>query len=206
MLERRAGGHVLGSSGHLPKIKHSSRGHSSMTGSIQVQCQSCRRREELPHSWYTYKGPWRCSSCGATHEVHTNFGSLSSMKLTDRFPPRPFSGPKTIGIDIREALTAFNAFAPRASAVMIRRALERACDDKGAQGHDLAAKIQYLHKTKGLFDRQHVALATATRLFGNMGAHPPDDPLEDLDDDTARRALDLGLYLLEQMYLFSKKM
>jgi hypothetical protein len=60
--------------------------------------------------------------------------------------------------------------------------------------------IKDLHQRIGLFDAAHVSVATGTRLFGNFGAHPNDDLLEDLTDDEARRALDLGTYLISKMY------
>ena len=83
---------------------------------------------------------------------------------------------------------------------MIRRALERACNEKGASGDQLWKKIRDLHDRLGIFDSAHYALATATRHFGNFGAHPNDDLLEDLSDDDARRALDLGIHLISKIY------
>jgi hypothetical protein len=83
---------------------------------------------------------------------------------------------------------------------MIGRALERSCNEKAAKGKTLCQKIEDLHKRVGLFDPAHLALATAARHFGNYGAHPSDDLLEDLSDDEARRALDLGIHLINEMY------
>jgi hypothetical protein len=60
--------------------------------------------------------------------------------------------------------------------------------------------IKDLHDRVGLFDRAHVALATAARHFGNFGAHPNDDLLDDLTDEEAQRALDLGVHLINSMY------
>jgi Domain of unknown function (DUF4145) len=105
-----------------------------------------------------------------------------------------------VASDVREAIAAFNAYAPRAAVVMIRRALERSCDEKGARKGKLWEKIKDLHERVGCFDDAHVALATATRHFGNVGAHPKGDLLDDLTDDEARRALDLGLDLIRKMY------
>ncbi len=82
---------------------------------------------------------------------------------------------------------------------MIRRALERTCEEKGARGDNLWAKIKDLQLRMGLFDNAHVDLANATRHFGNVGAHPQSDLLDDLTDEEARRALDLGLHLINKM-------
>jgi hypothetical protein len=121
------------------------------------------------------------------------------MQLDDRFTPGHVACSDAIASDIREAIAAFNVYAPKAAVVMIRRALEGACSEKGARGKKLSEKIKDLHERAGYFDDAHVAIATGTRLFGNLSAHPGHDLLEDISDDEARRALDLGLYLIKKM-------
>ncbi len=124
------------------------------------------------------------------------------MRLDDRFVPGVVACPDGVASDVHEAIAAYNAYA-RAAVVMIRRALDRACREKGARGDKLWEQIRDLHQRVGFFDSARVALATATRLFGNFGAHPSDDLLDDLDDLTdeeAPRALDLGLHLINKMY------
>jgi hypothetical protein len=123
---------------------------------------------------------------------HRSVGFVQRIHLDDRFAPGAVVCSENVGSDVQEAVAAFNAYAPRAAVVMIRRALERACIEKDGRGARLWEKIKDLHDRVGLFDRAHVALATATRHFGNFGAHPNDDLLEDLSDDEARRALVLG--------------
>lgn len=167
---------------------------------IVFQCQACGRLKEAPFSWSEYRGPWRCENCQAKHTVSCRFGGLESIHLEDRFSPGPIACSDSVASDVREAIAAYNALAPRAAVVMIRRALERACLEKGAKGEKLWEQIRDLHKRAGLFDDAHVALATATRHFGNFGAHPNDDLLQDLTEDEARRALDLGLHLINKMY------
>jgi hypothetical protein len=123
------------------------------------------------------------------------------VQLVDRFVlTADVACSDKVASDLLEAIAAYNAYAPRAAVVMVRRALERACVEKGASTGNLSEKIKYLHEQFGYFDRAHVALATATRHFGNVGAHPNTDLLEDLNDDEARRAIDLGLYLINKMY------
>jgi hypothetical protein len=79
---------------------------------------------------------------------------------------------------------------------MARRALEIACREHGAVRGSLVTKIQDLG-TRGVLDPVHVAAATAVRLFGNYGAHPDDDLLNDVDDRSAEQALQLVVKLLE---------
>jgi hypothetical protein len=128
-----------------------------------------------------------------------SYGLVEWVRIEDRFTPGAVLCSQAVGRDLAEATTAFNAYAPRAAVVMLRRALERACNEKGAKGLKLHEMIADLHKRLGLFDTAHVALATATRHFGNYGAHPNDDLLDDLSDDEARRALDLGIALITKM-------
>ena len=169
---------------------------------VDVQCQACTQFSKLPDSFGMYEGPWTCPNCKATHRIKTMMHCLSANSLEDRFTigqVKCLIEKEVVG-DIREAVAAFNAFAPRAAVVMLRRALQRACIGKGAKGSNLCDQIEDLHYRLKIFDNAHVALATATRLFGNFGAHPNDDLLDDLSDEEARRALDLGIYLINKMW------
>lgn len=168
--------------------------------SITLQCQACARFTQAPSDWGAYEGPWRCEHCSAKHTIKCMMNCLLSIHLDDRFAPALIVSSEAVTSDVREAIAAYNAYAPRAAVVMIRRALERACEEKSARGDKLWQKIKDLRERKGIFDEAHVALATATRHFGNFGAHRNDDLLNDLTDDEARRALDLGVYLINKMY------
>ncbi len=168
--------------------------------SIVLQCQACGRVIDAPSSWNSYKGPWRCDTCHARHSVVCSMGHLETLGLRDAFAPGVVACSCRVRSDVREAVAAYNAQAPRAAVVMLRRALQRACCEKGARGNKLWEQIRDLEQRTRVFDSAHASLATATRLFGNFGAHPNDDLLDDLAEDEARRALDLGLYLINKMY------
>lgn len=166
---------------------------------VDVQCQACTQFSKLPDSLGVYEGPWMCPNCNARHRIKTMMHCLIANSLEDRFPVGQLKCSDEVASDIREAVAAYNAFAPRAAVVMVRRALQRACINKGAKGSKLCEQIEDLHNRLKIFDTAHVALATATRLFGNFGAHPNDDLLDDLSDEEGRRALDLGIYLINKM-------
>src|SRR5262245_30763823 len=140
-----------------------------------LQCQACTKTSTAPEGWGTYIGPWRCPFCKATHTIRSSVGTMDTIRLLDRFAPGVFNCSPAVTADLTEAISAYNAYAPRASVVMIRRALESACIEKGAKGRNLAEKIKDLHERLKVFDTAHVSLATATRHFGNFGAHPNDD-------------------------------
>src|ERR1700730_9094369 len=120
-----------------------------------LQCQACSRITEAPTSWSGYVGPWRCQYCHARHTISCGFGLLREMHLVDRFAPGEIGCASGVDADVYEAVAAYNAYAPRAAVVMIRRALERSCREKGAKGDRLERMISDLHERIGLFDRVH---------------------------------------------------
>lgn len=167
----------------------------------RVQCQVCAVQLPLPDGLGgAYSGPWRCSTCGGRHQISLSYGHLVSMSLEDRIHLEATGCPEPTRADVREAEAAFNAYAPRAAVVMMRRALQRACITAGANsGHTLHRQITYLHENQGLFDDHTVSIAQAVRHFGNYGAHPQDDLLDDITDKEAQRVLELGTELLVAM-------
>ena len=162
-----------------------------------IQCQACGKVAEF----FDLGGdelPWKCGLCGARHTVSVSGGFVRALRLQDRFFV-PLSGLRCSSAvldNLQEAARALNADAPRASVVMVRRALEQACNDMGGNGKHLVDKIDDLGR-KGTFTRAHAAAATAMRLFGNYGAHPTDDLLDNADMKRAEHALRLAVDLLE---------
>lgn len=70
---------------------------------------------------------------------------------------------------------------------MLRRALERACQESGAERRDiLAKKIEHMKKL-GFLSTVRAGLAHDIRAFANAyGAHPDDDFLDAVSDDSLR--------------------
>ncbi|MFT3788351.1 MAG: DUF4145 domain-containing protein [Tepidisphaeraceae bacterium] len=60
--------------------------------------------------------------------------------------------------------------APNAFAVMIRRALEEICDDRGVNGRNLVEKLRELAK-RGDMPPTLAEVTTVLRTLGNVGAH-----------------------------------
>lgn len=155
----------------------------------------------LPGSYAAaYEGNWRCSHCTALHVIKVTMGSVDSVAVLDemgvplgRFPP-------PVSACLREMVAAFNAGAIMAAAVMLRRGLECACIENGAIGRTLADKVIDLRSKGLLIADTEQAMARATRLFGNYGAHPGDDGLGELSRKEVARAIDLGVHLLERLY------
>lgn len=83
---------------------------------------------------------------------------------------------------------------------MCRRAMQQIAIDKGASGNRLIDQIDDLHKngliTKSLHDAAH-----EIRHFGNFGAHPRDDGLDDISSDDANVILKLTNQFLMDLYV-----
>ncbi len=69
-----------------------------------------------------------------------------------------------------EEASRIREIAPNAFAVQIRRALEALCEDRGAKGRNLSARIEDLSK-KGELPSALVQITDVMRLVGNIGAH-----------------------------------
>ena len=172
----------------------------------KFQCQSCFHLVPLsPDYTSDFHGQHSCEECGARHVVRLHGGSIADFALRDRIPKVKLNVPKAIADDFEEAVLAFNAGAPRAAAVMMRRALEAACGELGATGSTLAEKIRSLNqkqnpRTGSKIEQTDINRFDAARIFGNQGAHSPDDPLNDLTVEDAYGALNIGKKLLEKLF------
>jgi hypothetical protein len=170
-----------------------------MITGLFIQCQACATeshvRTMLQGAWL----PWRCPSCRARHKVTVGKDAITDLRLIDRvqMPPGLECSAEVLS-DLQEAVNALNAQAPKASVVMVRRALERVCDELGAKGGRLVDKVKDL-TSRGVFDAAHGAAAQAMRLFGNYGAHPGDDLLDEADMKKAEQVLTLLVNLLEDI-------
>jgi Domain of unknown function (DUF4145) len=168
---------------------------------INLQCLLCLATNTLPPSYgASYRGPWRCYRCEALHRVEVTMSYVNKLEALDEMHVVSGNFPTTVSDSLREMVASYNAGAYRASAVMLRRSLEAACIEKGATGNNLANKIIDLGTRLGVLDAVEKAQATATRLFGNYGAHVGDDGLDDVTKKDAKRAIELGLELLKKLY------
>jgi hypothetical protein len=166
--------------------------------SASITCVNCTVVGHLTNV-SVFNGRWRCPSCRALHEVAIQMGKLISIELIDRLPMPPIRCSPGVLRDAREAFAAFNASAPRAAVVMIRRALERSCNEAGAQGGSLYEKLADAHDRLKVIDKAQSQLASGMRLFGNYGAHPNDDLLDDVTADEAEVVLKIGVQVLSAM-------
>ena len=112
----------------------------------------------------------------------------------------PKSVPNEVRRDYAEAIMSFNVKAFRASVVMSRRTLQRALEDKGASiQKTLQEQINDL-ATSNLLNPASSHLAQGVRYFGNYGAHPREDLLDQVTSDEAKLALDVVKQILNELY------
>ncbi|MCE9521591.1 MAG: DUF4145 domain-containing protein [Alphaproteobacteria bacterium] len=87
----------------------------------------------------------------------------------------------------------------RAAALMVRRALEELCEDRGAKGATLEARIEALSASivipKGLIDGAH-----ELRFLGNDAAHIVAKQYKNIGREETDLAIDVALTLLRATY------
>jgi hypothetical protein len=107
--------------------------------------------------------------------------------------------PAEVYRDYVEAVRAANIGAPRASVSMSRRALQSALKQKGAKTENLHDQIEEL-AASGHLTQATKSLAHGIRYFGNFGAHPANDILEDVRLEDAKLSLQVLRKVLKEMY------
>ena len=77
--------------------------------------------------------------------------------------------------------------------------MQHIAEDKGAKGSTLAEQINDMLKqgriTKSLHDAAH-----EVRYFGNFGAHPRDDGLDNISQEEAEEVIEIVSQLLTDLY------
>ncbi len=107
--------------------------------------------------------------------------------------------PEAMREDFAEANRCWYAQAFKGVVVLCRRVMQGIAVDRKAKGEKLYQQIDDLlasgQITKSLHDT-----ATAIRHFGNYGAHPQDDILDDVSHDDADTVLKLTAEFLTDLY------
>jgi len=139
--------------------------------------------------------------CGFAHSVWLDEAGAKVVSVT---PVTRFALPyledvsERVAADVREGIQAANSGCRRAAAVMLRRAIERACDEAGAASGTLKRKIDVLNE-RGAISEVTAMTAHAIRAFGNYGAHPNDDLLDDVSEEELEAAVKFTAALVEGM-------
>lgn len=164
-----------------------------------------KRSDLFYHHYKNEHSSWtilECPNCKNCVLVNCVKNSHANFQLKKIFPyPLPSKTderiPEKIKNDIDEAKLCFSVRAFNGSASMSRRALQRACKEKGATKRDLIDQIEEL-AIGGVITTDLKELAQTVRLVGNDGAHPNDIDVEEQD---AKEILELAEQFMEVIFV-----
>lgn len=113
--------------------------------------------------------------------------------------------PSPVLASLEEAIICHSAGAYRAAVLMLRRALEEVCDERGATGRDLHTRIERLREKAvlpaGFIDGMH-----DLRLLGGDAAHVELRWFDRVDKAEAEDAIEILKFLLTALYQSSSVM
>jgi len=104
-----------------------------------------------------------------------------------------------IRADFEEAGKCLGAGCFKASLVMSRRVLQRCLKAQGCDDHNLVDAIANSIKNNILRKAFH-PLAEEIRQYGNLGAHPDDDQLQNANKTSAEQVLEFARLLIHEFY------
>ena len=121
-------------------------------------------------------------------------------------PEKHESIPPKIWDDYLEASKSFDAGSFKASVVMCRRMLQNVCLEHGAKNKDNNGNwIALRNQIKEAFPQKDYALihaiADKIKYFGDYGAHPQDDNIDDVKQNSASEILRFSYKILEIAYI-----
>lgn len=106
---------------------------------------------------------------------------------------------KLIRDDFEEAGVCLSAGCFKASLVMSRRALQRCLKEQDCNQRNLVDAIDAAIKN-GILRKSFHDLAEEIRQYGNLGAHPDDDQLENVNREAASQVLEFTKLLIHEFY------
>jgi hypothetical protein len=187
------------------------------------QCPYCGVLSTLTPLVWTYEH-WVCqcdnSKCGKIFYAKVKWtGTIVSVDYNDNklnfnvletypkyVPQRHESIPQNIWNDYLEACLCFDVGAFKSSVVMCRRMLQNICLKRGASKKDVNGnRISLRNQIKFAFPHQDYSLihafADKIKYFGDYGAHPQDDNIDDVTLETSKAILDFSYNILDITYI-----
>jgi hypothetical protein len=126
--------------------------------------------------------------------------------LVRAFPPSTIDFdtskiPDKLCLAFQEALACHAIGAYVASAMLVRKSLECLCDDRGAQGKDLHARLGALRAKVTLPELLFEAMG-ALKLLGNDAAHVDARTYDEIGQEEVEAAIDLTKEILKAVYQY----
>jgi len=101
--------------------------------------------------------------------------------------------------DFEEAATCLGAGCYKASLVMSRRVLQRCLREQGCTNRNLVDAIDNALES-GILRTAFHPLANEIRRYGNLGAHPDDDQLQNANQQSASQVLEFARLLIHEFF------
>lgn len=183
---------------------------SIVGGPVSLRCPGCRQVgtfETLKnisdvHNGTVFFGQRRCPNPQC--RVHVFCVVDPKQGVVRSYPPERIDfDPKNIPAPIQKTLA--EAIACRAeglhvaAAIMIRRTLEELCEDKGATGHNLKARLAALQGSVVL-PQSLLAALDDLRLLGNDAAHIEAKTFDSVGSEELDVAIELSKEILKAVY------
>lgn len=108
--------------------------------------------------------------------------------------------PEEIRKDLAEANRCYSANAYKGVVVMCRRIMQQIALQNNIKGANLQKQIEKMHK-KGLITKSLRDAANEIRYFGNFGAHPQKDNLDNVTYEDAETIWNLTSAFLMDLYI-----
>lgn len=188
-------------------------GHEPIT--ISGRCPHCRREVTFDavgsDKWFNSHGNVSPGYAGVKVCANPSCRGLvlfvQQDAVTQLFPPEPLDFdvtgiPARVASLVEEAVACHAVACYRASAIMIRRALEEICADLGATGKDLMTRIESMKAKvvlpQGMIDAMHVL-----RVFGNDAAHLEAKAYDEIGKEEVELAIAIAKEIVKGAYQLS---
>jgi hypothetical protein len=142
---------------------------------------------------------------GKTVSINHNEPSILSFEIIETYPKyvpqKHESIPQKIWADYIEACKAYDVGALKSSVVMCRRTLQSVCLERiGTKVDGNGKYIKLKDQIKQAFPQKDYSLihayADKIKYFGDYGAHPNDDNIDDVTKESAKACLDFTYQVL----------
>ncbi len=181
----------------------------TLTTHIIDQCPHCSTKYvQTVEQFQSYDGKeyWRILRCqnGPCSRFVLQRLDIGG-NLSGTFPSGSYELDKDIGIsetirdEYKEAGHCLDAGCYKASMVMSRRVLQRCLKEQGRSEYKLVDAINQAIKI-GLLRKAFHDLAEEIREYGNLGAHPDDEQLENANKENAESILNFLRLIIHDFY------
>ena len=179
----------------LDKCPHCGTSHVHAAEQFNQQSDPEQKPTE---NWYVV----RCQNpkCKKLLLVIIDSGSIKSSYPAGSFElDQSLSIGQEIRDDYREAGLSLSAGCYKASMVMSRRVLQRCLKEQGCKQRQLVDAIDYAIK-EGILRKPFHQVANEIRQYGNLGAHPDDEQLINVNEKNSKQVLDFVRLLIHDFY------